>query len=170
MDKIISKYYPHIHHCTLEDIIFEEEVRSFCKENKCHKYNSSWCCPPAIGEVSKYIKLVKKYSNVIIFYETLECNTLDKEEPYQKMKIFQDKSISLKQELKELGYDFLIYGAGTCMICKKCTYPTNPCVNPDKPVISMEAIGMNVFKTLQKNKLEYPNIPNTMTYYGCIFY
>lgn len=170
MDELVSKYYPHIYHCKQEDIILENQVRAFCKENKCNKFNKTWCCPPVIGEVSYYMDLVKKYKNAIIFYETLDCDTSDKEDPYRKMKIFQDKSILLKEELVNKGYDFLIYGAGTCMICKKCIYPLKPCLHPGKPVISMEAIGINVFKTLKENNIEYPDIPNTMTFYGCIFY
>lgn len=170
MIETIKKYYPHLFFCSSFDIIFDHKVRNYCAENKCNKYNKSWCCPPAIKEIDLYLDKTREFKKAIIFSETFSYNEKDPDDAYRKMKIFQDKSIKLKEELISQKKVFLIYGAGTCMICPQCSYPDYPCLHEGKPVISMEAIGIDVFKTLKNNKIEYPNIPNTITFYGCIFY
>jgi hypothetical protein len=35
------------------DVIFSEEVRDICKQNKCGMYGSSWACPPVVGSVEE---------------------------------------------------------------------------------------------------------------------
>lgn len=175
MEEIIKKYFENLYYTTSSNIIFDEKVRDYCKENKCQKYNKSWCCPPAIKDIIFYKEESNNYKKAIIFWDTFSYNKDDPQSSYQKMKTFQDKTIQLKSELQKKHflnkkYDFTIYGAGTCMICEKCTYPIKPCKNIGKPVISMEAIGINVFKTLKINKLIYPNTEGTITYYGCLFY
>lgn len=175
MEQIIKKYFKNLYCTTSSNIIFDEKVRDYCKENKCQKYNHSWCCPPFIKNIIYYKEENTKYKRAIIFWDTFSYDKNDPQSAYQKMKIFQDKTIQLKLELQKKQFlktqiNFNIYGAGTCMICEKCTYPIKPCKNIGKPVISMEAVGINVFKTLERNKLIYPNIEGTITYYGCLFY
>ena len=45
-----------------EEIVFEKELRKMCEMNTCRKYNTTWTCPPAVGEVEELEKLVKSRS------------------------------------------------------------------------------------------------------------
>ena len=66
--------------------------------------------------------------------------------------------------------DCLPMGAGGCNICKKCTYPDEPCRFPDKAFTSMEAYGLFVAAECKKAGLEYNYGPNTLTYSSCILF
>ena len=69
--------------------------------------------------------------------------------------------------MREAFPGMLPLGAGTCNICKKCSYPDKPCRFPEKRVSSVEAYGMVVNEFAVKNGLKYNYGPNTMTYTSC---
>ena len=72
--------------------------------------------------------------------------------------------------LRTIDPDCLPMGAGGCNICRKCSYPDEPCRFPDKAFTSMEAYGLYVAAECKKAGLEYNYGPNTLTYSSCILY
>ena len=51
---------------------------------------------------------------------------------------------TLVRQIRQFYPDCLPMGAGTCRLCRSCTYPGRPCRHPDKMVSSMEAYGLLV--------------------------
>lgn len=82
---------------------------------------------------------------------------------------FTDKLLKLQMELKG-GERYLFLGAGGCRLCKKCTYPNEPCRRPEEAIVSAEAYGIDVMKLMRDNQLKYNNGPNTVTYIGGMLY
>lgn len=74
------------------------------------------------------------------------------------------------QKLRESKEKYLLFGAGSCSICEKCTYPDAPCRFPEKMIPSMESCGMFVAKMAEPNGFKYINGTNTVTYFGIVLY
>ena len=60
--------------------------------------------------------------------------------------------------------------AGTCTLCKECTYPDAPCRFPDKRLVSMEAAGLVVSEVCTQAGIDYNHGPQTIAYSGCVLF
>ena len=66
--------------------------------------------------------------------------------------------------------DCLPLTAGTCMLCRTCTYPDRPCRYPNRRLSSMEAYGLFVSDVCTKSGLSYNYGPRTLTFTSCVLY
>ncbi|MFA7144050.1 MAG: DUF2284 domain-containing protein [Candidatus Izemoplasmatales bacterium] len=154
-----------------EDIIFREEFTDKCKMNYCGRYNTSWTCPPAIGDIELIKERCLRYHKAILFSMIFPL-----EDPYdvEGMDLGRRQIMQITYGLydltkkAQLQADFL--AAGSCSICDKCTYPSQPCRFPEKAMISMEALGIDVAVLARKSGIKYYNGVNTVTYFAMIFY
>lgn len=64
----------------------------------------------------------------------------------------------------------VVYGAGGCSLCEKCTYPDAPCRHPELVRHSMEGIGIDVVTLAADCRLHYHNGVHTVTYFSIIFW
>ena len=53
-------------------VAFRPEVRDMCAADKCHMYNRSWACPPAIGPLEEIREKASRYSRGILVQCTCE--------------------------------------------------------------------------------------------------
>lgn len=145
-----------------------DEVRSMCMENKCHKYNTNWSCPPGCGSLEEGREKLKKYSKGIIVQtigeieDSLDFETMIKIEEKHKKKFNKFYEI-----LKEQYNEAMAFGSGCCTICDKCTYPNQPCRFPKKCISSMESYGMLVSDICKANKIKYYYGVNKIAYTSC---
>ena len=73
--------------------------------------------------------------------------------------------------LHDAGFsDFVLAGAGSCPVCKKCTYPDAPCRFPDKARSAMEALGIDVVALAADRGITYDHVEGTVTYFSIVFY
>jgi predicted metal-binding protein len=92
---------------------------------------------------------------------------------FEGIKDFQKTLARLK---KDLAGEFpekrlLFLGAGSCFICKKCTYTDGkPCRFPEKAFPSVEACGIDVMSLSKSAGVKYNNGKKTVTYIGVILY
>lgn len=150
-------------------IIFREEVRATCAENKCGAYGTNWSCPPGCGTLSQGEEKVRKYSKGLILQTSGELEDAFDAETMIMLAENHDKALdTFNAKLKEIYPDAIVIGAGACTICKKCTYPDEPCRFPNRMVYSMEALGMVVSDVCKANDIPYYYGPNTLTYVGCV--
>ena len=158
-----------------KDITFDPEVQSYCVNSnfRCPNYNHSWACPP---EAPYLEKEVSAFSKFFLIYSKCNLNKYIENEklkhPNQSMKIIKNKLLSsnfLRDQLEKEIFEFLnkfqdnfehklILWDGYCRVCyklgKNCTYDDGiPCKYPDKIRYSMEAVGINVDKTVKKLKI-----------------
>jgi len=154
-----------------KDIIFRAEFLDKCKMNYCGRYNRSWSCPPAIGDIGALDEKVLSYPKAVLFQtiSLLEDN-YDVDGMDAALRNMSKIALKLNIMLNEKKADFMILSASTCQICDKCTYPENPCRHPDLLQIPMEALGIDVGDLSGKYNLKYYNGSNTVTYFSlCCF-
>ncbi|MFW9821961.1 MAG: DUF2284 domain-containing protein [Candidatus Thorarchaeota archaeon] len=159
-----------------EDIIFDSKVQTYCVSSsfKCPSYGHSWACPP---EAPFMEKKVAEFKVFYLIYYKLDLSEYVKDEQIKHPKK-SEKSIKtmlyssgiLHNKLESEIYNFienytkpyeekLILWDGYCRVCsskidKGCTYDSgDPCRYPEKRKYSMEAVGINVTKTVSKLNL-----------------
>ncbi|MBI9008502.1 MAG: DUF2284 domain-containing protein [Tenericutes bacterium] len=156
---------------TCKEIIFRDEYIAKCAANHCGQYNKKWSCPPAIEEIDFYKKRILSYENILLFswIGKLEDN-YDVEGMDEARHIIMKLTYILKRKLDSKKYDYMLLGAGSCEICKDCTYPNEPCRHPELMLIPMEAFGIDVYDLSKKCNTKYYNGTNTVTYFCAIIY
>ena len=61
-----------------------------------------------------------------------------------------------------------VLAAGTCTLCKKCSFPDEPCRFPDQAMVSMEAAGLVVSDTCTAAGIPYNHGKLTLAYSSCV--
>ncbi|MFA7076597.1 MAG: DUF2284 domain-containing protein [Candidatus Izemoplasmatales bacterium] len=154
-----------------QTIVFRDEYAQKCAMNYCGRYNRSWSCPSAIGDVNLLRKKVLSFKHAILYSKITEL-----EDPYDvesmdkgRNNIMND-TLNLLELLKNYSERFYILSAGSCSICSKCTYPDLPCRFPARMLISLEALGIDVALLAKNNDMKYYNGVNTVTYFSIVFF
>ena len=149
---------------------FLPEVRDMCASGRCQRYNKCWSCPPACGTLEESAEKASQYSWGILLQTTAEleddydAETMMEAEKQQKERL---EAFCLEIAGKE---KMLPMGAGSCMICKTCTYPDAPCRFPDRMITSMEAYGLVVSDVCKLADTPYYYGPLTITYTSCVLF
>lgn len=150
-----------------KDLIFDLKVQEMCKS--CKRYGKKATCPPYIESIEYYSKLLPKYSYGILYYEIFLVND-DPEEVGKKSSLEICKKItSERNRLFADGHYLMIgLGAGSCKICDSCSFP---CHQPGKALIPLEAVGIDVVKTMRKFGVEvkFP-VKDTICRIGMLLY
>jgi bifunctional UDP-N-acetylglucosamine pyrophosphorylase/glucosamine-1-phosphate N-acetyltransferase len=154
-----------------EALEFMPEVRDMCAADRCHSYGKNWTCPPACGTIEEAARQASKYSYGIIV-QTI--GHLEDDFDYENMQETAEKHKEnfekFVTKLRTRFANILPMGAGTCTICKLCTYPDAPCRFPDRAISSMEAYGLFVSKVCTLSDMKYNNGPLSITYVSCILF
>jgi len=158
----------------LSSIRIDQAVRNLCRQNACGQYGKNHMCPPAIKDIEEWKKEILSYKNGVIVTKVYQTkNSFDMEAMFEGMADFQKTLVRLKEDLRDEFPEkrFLFLGAGSCSICKTCTYPEGePCRFPEKAFPSIEACGMDVMSLSKSAGVKYNNGRNTITYIGVILY
>jgi len=171
-----------------DDIYFDPKVQEMCISPgfKCPFYGHSWSCPPnapylekelstysefylicSIFDLETYIKKEKERTNRSEFYIK---NTFFLTNTFESRDLENEFEKFLAQYNKEHKKRRLLFD-GTCKYCKiqnagNCTFDTGePCRYPKEKRFSMEAIGIEVIRTVlglkSKLDIEYPSKKNS---------
>ena len=163
-------------------IVFDPKVQTYCNNPgfKCPNYGHSWTCPP---EAPYLEEEVSKYNQFFLIYYDFDLkryvdNALQKnpkktrEEVLSKFYLLDLVRDSLELELQNyldkimIPYnELMVLWDGYCRICskkgEKCTYDKKEqCRYPNEKRFSMEAVGIDVDKTVRSVglELEWPPI------------
>ncbi len=171
LDKYNFKEYKR---CDVNSIRFDPVVRKICSQNACGHYAKSHMCPPAIKDVKEWKKEILSYKNAVIVAKVYQTkNKSDMKSMLEGIVDFQETLIGLKDDLADEfhGEKYLVLGAGSCFICKTCTYRDGePCRFPEKAFPSVEACGVDVKSLCKSAGVKYNNGENTVTYIGVVLY
>ncbi len=162
-------------------------MQTYCVSSnfKCPSYGHSWACPPEAPYLKNKISEYERFFLIFIKFNLLSYIQEEKANHPQKTEIsirnaFYMKNLlrdNLEQEIysfflnQEIDYkEKLILWDGFCRVCsnerdKGCTYDAGyPCRYPDQKRYSMEAVGIDVNKTVSNLNfnLEWP--PNEFVY------
>ena len=153
----------------MEALEFREDVRSMCSADKCKNYGRSWSCPPAVGSIERARERAASYRSGIIVQTMGELDgSFDMKGTAAVMQKHKKSFDTLVRQIRHFYPDCLPMGAGTCRLCRACTYPDRPCRHPERMVSSMEAYGLLVSDVAIKSGLEYNYGENTMCFTSCV--
>ena len=151
--------------CSAKELVARDEVRSMCAANTCQMYEHSWACPPACGEIAEFQAMMNSFEHCLVVQtvgqmeDDFDVETLEEAGATQKERV---AALVEALEAAGLSAETEVLSAGTCTICKTCTYPDAPCRFPEKRLVSMEAAGLVVS--------EVNHGPQTIAYSSCVLY
>lgn len=155
--------------CAAQELVVRPEVRDMCASGRCQKYGHSWACPPACGELEDFKKLISSRTTCYVFQSVGKLeDEFDVEVMLGTEKLQKERLYALADKLVESGIDADILSAGTCTICKECTYPDAPCRFPEKRFVSMEAAGLVVTEACESAGIPYNHGPLTIAYSSAV--
>lgn len=147
---------------------FLQDVRDMCAADKCHSYNKSWSCPPAAPALEEMREKVRDYTGGLLVQTVTQLeDSLDFEGMMDAAKRHGSNMNKLFAEFKRLYPNMYAMGSGGCQKCQSCTYPDEPCRNPDTLTYSMEACGLFVSKVCTDNGMKYNHGKDTLAYTSC---
>ncbi len=107
----------------------------------CDSYGSNLCCPPYSPTFKETKELLSCYEHAIMIHSIRGLH----DEPHPTTIVAR-----LEREAFLAGYyKAFAIGAGPCRICDECNL--DHCVDPEHARPSMEACGIDVFKTARNN-------------------
>jgi len=119
-------------------IVTAEWVRMKCQFG-CPGFGMSLCCPPHTPTPEVTRKVMDSYQKAILLHRRLKKD--------EGSKILNDIIVRLEIEMFLDGYyKAWSMGSGPCRLCKECD-TTGPCKHGYMARPSMEACGIDVFKT-----------------------
>ena len=125
----------------------------------CGGYGRCLTCPPYSPEPEQTRKVIDSYKKAVLVH-------VDSDDWKDIKKIV----LKLETEVFFAGYyRALAFGAGPCNLCRRCNL--EKCVNPEDARPSMEACGIDVFKTARKNGFKIEVVKNTRdraNYFGVV--
>ena len=144
------------------------EVRDMCADNTCGRYEKCWSCPPGCGTLEECTARLRAHTIGILVQTIGDIeDSFDVEAMMEISQQHKDNFSEMYARLRQAGIPVLALGAGSCSICRKCSYPDEPCRFPEKMISSMEAYGMVVNEVCSANGLPYNYGPTRMAYTGC---
>jgi len=154
-------------------LVPEDRIRDFCLENKCGSYGSNYMCPPYVGSLEEIRAKLKKYSRGVLLQYTKSLDVReDREGVIQTKTDFHNKVLLIEEFFRGRGIN-QVWGliGGNCGLCDTCRINMDePCPYPDRARMSLEAIGIDVIKLLDKLGLDSEFHPDRITWTGCILY
>ncbi|MDD3403486.1 MAG: DUF2284 domain-containing protein [Hespellia sp.] len=153
----------------LSAVTFMPEVRDMCRADRCNRYNKSWSCPPACGSLTKIQKDISAFHNGFLVQSIGQLeDEFDVETMMETEQLHKESFSQLVHQLAESNTHFYAMSAGSCTICKECTYPDSPCRFPKEMFPSMEACGIMVSDVCRDSGMQYNHGKNTICYTSCI--
>jgi len=142
----------------LSDIIFEQNTKINCFY--CGRYNNSWKCPPRIPDID-YKAMIHEFKSAAFIYKNFYINEENRDTIRSDSTNLIHKCLL---DLEKFFYDnnianSLSFIGGSCKLCKTgCG--KEKCNNPYQARMPVEAIGINVIKTLAQKgvNIDFPVI------------
>lgn len=156
-----------------EGIVLSREFRDLCEANACGKYGKCYMCPPDVGEIEGLMAAVGAYPRALVYQSV---STLEDSFDFEGMEAAGARHVQLSQRLQReleglFPRAFLHLTCGGCRLCERCLKADNlPCRYPDQALASVESYGIDVYSTIRNTPLQYINGPNTVTYFGMVFF
>ncbi|MEW5921329.1 MAG: DUF2284 domain-containing protein [Bacillota bacterium] len=131
-------------------VVVDERVRLKCRVPICDAYNQSLMCPPNTLTVDEFKKLLSMYSEAILIQVRAKGSS---EEEIIAAEVHVQNLISdLETKALMAGNYFVAgFGAAQCRLCPVCVGVKSGerCRHPFRARPSMEAVGINIYKTCE---------------------
>ena len=150
---------------------FSERVRYICA-TECPRYNQTWACPPAVGEVAACESKCKSYEKCLLIGTITETEDIANIEMTLRTRPEHERVTNQVRDLmREQGVQPYILSTEACAICDRCAYLDGlPCRMPGRMHPCIESHGINIIPTLEENGLEFYYGSNIVTWYSLLFF
>jgi predicted metal-binding protein len=133
------------------EIVVEPWVRLKCQFG-CSHYDQSPGCPPYALDEGKMATTISRYKHALLVQGT------------PPSKIFHEQLLALEKALFLGGHtEALAFGAGPCPVCPSCV-TDGRCRFPEKLRPSLEACGVDVYKTARRADLNLNPVQHHLGY------
>jgi len=158
------------------DIIVDDRVRLKCQVPLCDNYRKNLMCPPYVPTVQEFRDALKRYATAILLQVSAELGQADPVAPSEEIYLPAKKLHELvhfgEKEAFASGFRFAAgFIGGCCRLCNECVAADGgmQCRFPFRARPSMEAMGIDVFATVEKAGLPvtFP-ISDTVIWTGLI--
>ena len=159
--------------CSAKELTARQEVRAMCAANTCQMYEHSWACPPACGEIEDFQRQMREFDHCLVVQTVADMeDDFDVEAMQEAGDLQKERVLNLVEAIDEAGLSAstMTLSAGTCTLCKECTYPDAPCRRPDQMHHSIEGYGFVVSDLAKEAGIPYMNGKNTVTFFGAVLY
>lgn len=157
----------------VDKLTLQPELRDFCTQNVCGRYNRNYACPPHVGEIGDLIARIRSFSKAVIWQNIYPLeDSFDFEGMMDAQRRHNAMTLEIAREVyAAIGRDHaLVLAAGGCSACKVCAAQTGePCRTPEDALSSLEAHGILVSKLEDVSSMKYINGENTVTYFSGAF-
>ncbi|HPJ02669.1 MAG TPA: DUF2284 domain-containing protein [Candidatus Limiplasma sp.] len=154
-----------------DQIVLSTDFREICKGNACGNYGQCYMCPPDVGEIDDLMARLRTFQTGILYQAVYSLeDSYDFEGMQAAGAAFNRTSQVIHDKVLEgFNLPFLHLAAGGCRICEVCAKRDGqPCREPDKALPSLEAYGVDVYRTATNAGLKYINGQDTVTYFGML--
>jgi predicted metal-binding protein len=138
-------------------ISIEDAIIEYCKKPLCASYGKSAHCPPHAPKPAEARKLIKPFRKALLFKLDVASKVLMSDENNKAFRRIYEIASQLETAAQKAGFIRAKgLAAGSCLpvFCRKnkCRVieEENECRFPSIARPSMEAVGINVFKLIQK--------------------
>jgi len=153
------------------EVVYRQEIREMCEDNKCTGYGKTWACPPAIGTVEECRSRCLQYNTMLVFTGKFALeDSFDFEGMMRGMSGFKQIARDLESAVKPYLKNYLVLSNEGCGICKSCTYPHASCRFPERLHHSIEGYGIIVSELAEQVGVNYNNGNNSITYFGALLF
>ena len=152
----------------VKNIAVDKRVRLKCAVPQCQYYNRHLLCPPNLMPVDEFESILKLYRKALILQIEANVDSTDKSKKHLDFKLCKEleaetgknewviklhKLVNLMETYAFKQGFYLAAGliGGQCHLCEECVLPQSgqPCRRPFEARPSMEAMGIDVWKTCQ---------------------
>lgn len=152
------------------DVVFDPVFREICATNACGQYGACHMCPPGIGDIHQLIQEAQQFDVGLLYQSVGQLeDSFDIEGMLAAARHQNDIACRIRERLRDLP-GLMHLSTGGCRVCERCSKPAAlPCVSPEMALSSLEAYGIDVYKTARNAGLAYNHGPDTVTYFGMVF-
>lgn len=128
------------------DIVLDPRTILKCRFG-CTGWGHNWTCPSAPGAVTvwEFSQIIKHYKKALLIHT-------------HGKKLSQEIAFAVEQNAYRDGAYFA-FSLSDCAVCKKCRYP-QACRAPKKARPAMQAVGIDVFSTVRRQRLTLKTLKN----------
>ena len=152
-------------------LIPEPRIRDLCRADRCDLYGKHYMCPPHVGPLPAIRDRLRSFSRGFLFQYSRPVDVEADREGVRRTKVeFHHHILELEGVAKREGAA-AVWGmiGGSCALCDECGARTgSPCPTPEQARMSLESIGVDVLKLLNRLGLESRFHPDRITWTGCV--
>lgn len=153
-----------------DELMFTERVRYICKE-ECPRYNKTWACPPAVGDVNECIARCKSYPNFLLISTITEIeDAANMEQALATRPDHEAMTRQVRDLLKEEGCEVYVLSTESCAVCEECAWPDGPCRKQDEMFPCVESHGILVTALAESRGIDFMLGSNLVNWYSLLFY